>query len=175
MRYLSTRRRQELIYFLTNTYLENVAVPQAVPILINGSSFIAFVGKDVTIEEYTSEQKFFSGNSRAAALTLNLINAIKEFEMGFGERTQDPDRDPGFPFIDVFPCVRHWWEEETVEIVRRYLETTRPRVVVTFSRLVSAWAASNFVHSHGLPRYIPRAGVISHLAPTSPTSSQSRE
>ena len=35
-----------------------------------------------------------------------------------------------------------------------------PRIIVTFSQLVSAWTASNFVHPYGLPRYVPSYAIL---------------
>lgn len=139
---------------ITEEHLENVIKRQAVANLVGGSSLIALVGKDVTIEDLVGENTFLSGSSRAGKLTLELLSRIHQFENNFGQLTTNPFIDGQFPFVDVFPWIGKTEPEVGVEFVRRYLEGTQPRIVVTFSRFVSSWVASDFVHAYGLPTYV---------------------
>jgi hypothetical protein len=140
-------------YPITEEYLESVIKKQAIPGLAHGASLMALVGKDVTIQDLIGENTFLSGASRAGRLTVDMIARVHQFENGSGQPMPNPFFDGQFPFVDVFPWIGHENVEVGVEFVRQYLEGTRPRIVVTFSRLVSSWTASSFVHAWGLPQY----------------------
>jgi hypothetical protein len=143
-------------YPLTDGYVENVLKKQALPGLVHGASLMALVGKDVTIQDLVGENTFLSGASRAGRLTVDMIERVHQFENGFGQPMPNPFFDGQFPFVNVFPWIGHENFKVGLEFVRQYLEGTRPRIVVTFSRLVSSWTASSFVHAWGLPQYTPR-------------------
>lgn len=65
-----------------------------------------------------------------------------------------------FPFVDLYAWIGHDNAEAAVELVRDYFARMMPRIIVTFSQLVSAWTASNFVHPYGLPRYVPSYAML---------------
>lgn len=139
---------------LTESYLSQVVSRQAIPALIKGRALLTLVGKDVTIEDIQGENTFLSGSSRAGKITVDMLTRLHQWEFGFAQQLLQPFVDGQFPFVDVFPWIGKSEPEHDVGLVREYLGITQPRIVVTFSRLVASWTASNFVHAHGLPRYV---------------------
>jgi hypothetical protein len=141
------------IFPMTDNDFESVLLRQALPGIIGGRCLLACFGKDITIEDYKKEVTFFSGNSRAANVTITMLANLRQNEAGFGDRiNQEPFLDGQFPFINLFPHIGHEDPEDAAELAREYIAITQPRVIVTFSRLVSSWVAANFVHPYGIPR-----------------------
>jgi len=138
---------------ITDEYLESVIQKQAIPGLVRGASLIALVGKDVALEDLTGHNTFLSGSSHPGRLTVDMLARVHQYENRFGQPMTRPFFEGQFPFVDVFPWIGHRNVEVAIEFVRQYLEGTRPRIVVTFSKLVSTWTASSFVHPWGLPSY----------------------
>ena len=139
---------------LSESYLTDVIQAQAIPALIKGKALLALVGKDITIEDLQGEKTFLSGSSRAGKLTIDLLSRLYQWEFGFGEQLLRPFLKGQFPFVDMFPWIGKSNPKNDIGLVREYLAITQPRIVVGFSRLVSSWTSANFLHSHGLPRFV---------------------
>jgi hypothetical protein len=137
----------------TSSYVDDVVKRQAFPALIKGRVLVALFGEDVTIEDYSGEQTFLHGPSRAGTLTHTILRRIHQYEHNFGEPQVSPLVEGQFPFINLFPWIGHAAPEVAAELARQYFAIVQPRIVVTFSRLVSAWTASNFVHPYGISRF----------------------
>ena len=139
-------------------YLESVIKKQAVPGLIRGAALIALVGKDVAIEDLTGEITFLSESSRAGRVTVDMLALVHQYENGFGQPCLRPFFEGQFPFVYVLPWIGNRNVEVGIEFVRQYIEGTRPRIVVTFSRSVSIWTASSFFRPgpRDLPLYFSR-------------------
>lgn len=140
---------------MTDEYCQSVVKEQAHPrrSLLKGKPLMVLFGKDVTLEDFQGANTFLSGASRAGSLTVQLLGRLHQFESGFGEPQVFPFMAGQFPFVDLFNYVGHGDPLAQVQLARGYFEAVEPRIVVTFSRLVSAWTASNFIHPHGLPRF----------------------
>ena len=156
---LMTYAEENPIETLTNRfpimdeYLESVIKKQAGPGLIRGAALLALVGKDVAIEDLTGEITFLSESSRAGRVTVDMLALVHQYENGFGQPCLRPFFEGQFPFVDVLPWIGNRNVEFGIEFVRQYIEGTRPRIVVTFSRSVSTWTASSFFRPRGLPLY----------------------
>ena len=142
------------IFPLTKSYLENVIQKQAMPATIKGSTLIALFGKDVTLEDFKAENTFLSGSSRAGKLTVDMLGRIHQFEHSFAQVQVLPFIEGQFPFVDLYPWIGHLATKAALDLVREYFDSTKPRIIVTFSRTVSSWVASNFVHSYGMERFL---------------------
>ena len=79
-------------YPLTNTNLQSVIKSQAFVAPIKGKALLVLFGKDVTIEDFTAEETFLSGNSRAGKLTCDILARLHQYEHGFGDRQLMPYR-----------------------------------------------------------------------------------
>jgi hypothetical protein len=133
---------------MTMEYCESVVKEQAHPrrALFEGKPLMVLFGKDVTLEDFQGEKTFLSGASRAGSLTVELLSRLHQFEYGFGEPQVLPFMAGQFPFVDLFNYIGHGDPAAQIELARAYFEAMEPRIVVTFSRLVSAWTVSNFIH-----------------------------
>jgi hypothetical protein len=138
---------------IMDEYLERVIKKQAVPGLIRGAALIALVGKDVAVEDLTGEITFLSESSRAGRVTVDMLTLVHQYENGFGRPCLMPFFEGQFPFVDVLPWIGNRNVEFGIEFVRQYIEGTRPRMVVTFSRSVSTWTASSFLRPRDWPSY----------------------
>ena len=147
-------------YPLTESNLQSVIKSQAFAAPIKGKALLVLFGKDVTIEDFTAEETFLSGNSRAGKLTLDILSRLHQYEHGFGDRQLAPILEGQFPFIDLYPWIGHDNTEAAIELARDYFARMAPRIIVTFSRLVSSITASNFVHPYGLPRHVSFCAML---------------
>jgi len=138
---------------LTETYVDSVIKSQALPALVRGRAVLAMFGKDVTIEDLRGGNPFLSGPSRAGHLTMEILTKLHQFEHAFAAPLVQPFVDGQFPFVDLFPWIGKAASGVCAEFARQYFAIIQPRIIVTFSRLVSSWTASNFVHSDGFPRF----------------------
>jgi hypothetical protein len=138
----------------TDTYFESVMKHQARPAVVNGKAFLVLFGKDVIIEDYTNENSFLSGGSQAGTFTADILAKLHQFEHGYSQRLAMPFMDGQFPFVDMYPFIGKSDPASAIELAREYFARTQPRLIVTFSRMVSSWTASNFVHAYGIPTYI---------------------
>jgi hypothetical protein len=138
----------------TDTYFETVLKGQARPAVVHGKAFLVLFGKDVTIEDYTNENSFLSGDSQAGTFTADILAKLHQYEHGYSQRLAMPFMDGQFPFVNMYPFIGKSDPASAIELAREYLARTQPRLIVTFSRLVSSWTASNFVHAYGIPTYI---------------------
>jgi hypothetical protein len=112
-------------------------------------------GKDVTIEDLQDENTFLSGVSRTGRLTVDILARLHQFEHAFGDGLTNPFLEGQFPFVDLYPWIGKNETEVAADLAPQYFADIKPRIVVTFSRLVSSWTASNFVHEYGLPTCTP--------------------
>jgi hypothetical protein len=121
--------------------------------LIKEKAFHVLFGKDMTIEGFTAEEMLLSGNPQTEQLIDDILTHFHQYEHGFADKQLMLILEGQFPFVDFYPWIRHNNAEGAVELVREYFARMMPRIIVTFSQLVSALTASNFVPPYGLARY----------------------
>jgi hypothetical protein len=136
---------------LTDSYFQTVLKLQTMPSIFKGKPLMVLFGKAVTIQDLTAEKTFLSSDSRAGKLTVDLLATVHQFENGYGQQLVGKFCDEDFPFVDMFPWIGKSNPEAAIEFAREYFSLTKPRIIVTFSRLVSSWTAAHFHHPYGLP------------------------
>ncbi|KAJ3187643.1 hypothetical protein HDU85_006033 [Gaertneriomyces sp. JEL0708] len=142
---------------------QDALLEQAIPNMVNGHTVLLCLGKDVTLEDFTSGATFFGGASRAGYLTKDFLARLRVWELGRTSWTVYKFNSDLFPFIDVYPWPRICRLLKCLEFVLRYLQITRHLVTVAFSQHVASIARANFLHDQGLPseNYLDHVGSIS--------------
>jgi hypothetical protein len=96
--------------------VRNTCIAQAIPKLYRNNTILAFLGKDITIEDYVAERSFLGGKGRACLLTRDFIRRLAETEeRNHGQEWNDQHYDPAFfTFVDLWPWLWHLDEDEAV-------------------------------------------------------------
>jgi len=126
---------------------------QATPRQYHGITLLTFLGKDVTYADYLAEETFWGGGSRAGVLTTDMLQRIVDTEADSHGRGgyQQILRPQGsfWCFADLWPWLWHQNAEQAMYFLRSYLATTRPLIVVSYSRAVNTVTRGNFLHKNG--------------------------
>ncbi|KAK4501828.1 hypothetical protein PRZ48_007637 [Zasmidium cellare] len=140
-------------YRFTDTYRE-VIEQQATPLQYQGHTIIAFIGKDVTLDEYVAESPFIKGSSRAGRLTRDFIHRLVHYEAQANNRVsyEGPFKPESGPwcFVDLWPWLTHKNKPKAAEFLQNYLQITQPLIAVTYSRPVNELVRSNFQNENGV-------------------------
>jgi hypothetical protein len=96
--------------------VRDTCISQAIPRQYKGNTILAFLGKDITIEDFVAERTFIGGKSRAGLLTRDFVRRLAETEeQNFGREWSDQNFDPGFfTFFDLWPWLWHKDEDDAV-------------------------------------------------------------
>ncbi|KAI8817104.1 uncharacterized protein EV422DRAFT_509318 [Fimicolochytrium jonesii] len=144
--------------------LLNALLKQALPYTVNGHTVLVLIGKDITREDYLGAKTFLKGGSRAGYLTADFLARLQALENGIDDWDAATLDTIGFPFVDLYPWLKHKnWLLALNQLVA-YLQAAQPVVSVTFSRRVTAFAMTNFYYPYGLPssqRFLDFVGVPS--------------
>ncbi|KAK8079816.1 hypothetical protein PG997_007634 [Apiospora hydei] len=133
-------------------------------------TLMVFIGNGFVIEDYVDQRGFMTSKSRAAGLTKALLTHLARTETQCLDLEEDADRWTGtfdtnnlFHFYDLWPWPKHVSLESAAGFLQKYLLTTRPLIVNTYSQTVSSIARANFLHEFGLPRssFLEHVGEMS--------------
>lgn len=107
------------------------------------------LGKDITLEDFVSENTFFNGFSRAAHLTKSLVRSLVGIEalrqkVPWHEHEFDPMTV--IPFRDLWCSIRHRRRRAAIRLLRAWLAIVRPLIVDTNGRETVGVTRSHFQH-----------------------------
>jgi len=149
----------------SDTY-RDVCTAQAIPpFLIHGMTLVLVIGKDVTLASYLDPKKFFDGVNQAGALTCRFLLRLAQTEaQSLGRDVVDNSFKPQFPFLDLWPCLRHKEIAEAIRWLRNYMSVVRPLIAISCGRDVNSITRADFHHSHGLKRGELMSRVAGHVS-----------
>jgi hypothetical protein len=123
------------------------------PSQFQGTTVLAFLGKDITVTEFTKAQSFWQGGSQAGELTKGILQRIADAETdshGRGYRRIIQDQLSLWCFANLWPWLWHKNQAQAMFFLCDYLNIIRPLIVVSYSRPVNSVTRANFQHDGGV-------------------------
>ena len=114
----------------------NAMKSQASGSAIRSRYLLLLVGKDVTETDFIQGSTYFGGFSRAAWMTLRLLESLDTAEGRQSPKTLETLLSKWYPFVDLYPVPGVNDTELCMPWLCQYLHITRPRIIVTHSRRV---------------------------------------
>jgi hypothetical protein len=136
--------------------LQEAVMSQAIPALYRGQfTLFVTIGAEMSKDAYGKAEPFYTGQSRSADLMKKVLSKLYEREEDLKE-TSSLTINPlielqGLPFVNLLPWLNSTKDDMSAAIhfLKRYIEITRPCIILTLGKQPSSVAAASFRHSLG--------------------------
>jgi hypothetical protein len=135
--------------------VRQVAFEQARPSQYQGTTVLAFLGKDITITDFIKAQSFWDGGSQASVLTKGILQRTADSEMASHDRgylRNIHNQLSLWCFADLWPWLWHKNQAQAMFFLCEYLNIIRPLVAVSYGRPVNSITRADFQHDNGVSK-----------------------
>jgi hypothetical protein len=144
-------------YSFTNDY-KRVMLNQALPATIKNTSYspMVLLGHDVLVGSFREATPFFETEIFSSHLMNNIVNWLATLEWnkskltdGFAKKLHARGM---LPFVNLYQWFKKSREDlpQAINLLRQYLQATKPLVAMTWGEQTTSTAIANFQHDRGI-------------------------
>lgn len=137
------RTHSELYRFHHNYF--NAMKNEARPYQYKGYTVMVFLGEELSRKHLRAGHTFFQGSASVSVFVRGLINRLSKIEMEkFHSGNQSPDLRKTYTFFNVLPLPDFPNVHRALQILKTYIQSTQPVIIVTYGHRSHAAIASGF-------------------------------